>query len=99
MLHRRSPLIREKVIHEMRMEPVRGVAAGPGGGDRGAGGEEGHFAIVDMRTSAGTYIKEFVHGDIGRTKPSLGHLLAGDGDGAGAPSLQILQLDVSDVIV
>ena len=29
-----------------------------------------------MTASAGTYIKEFVHGDRGRTVPSVGSLLA-----------------------
>ncbi|KAF5201374.1 Pseudouridine synthase family protein [Thalictrum thalictroides] len=38
---------------------------------------------------AGTYIKEFVHGDLGRTKPSIGSIL-----GCRA---EILQLDVTDV--
>ena len=35
------------------------------------------------------YIKEFVHGDLGRTRPSLGSLLQSDAD--------ILQLDVTHV--
>ncbi|CAN6463837.1 unnamed protein product [Victoria cruziana] len=38
---------------------------------------------------AGTYIKEFVHGDLGRTHPSMNSLL-----GCRA---EILQLDVTDV--
>lgn len=37
--------------------------------------------------SAGTYIKEFVHGDLGRTVPSIGSLLDSEAD--------ILQLDVT----
>lgn len=37
----------------------------------------------------GTYIKEFVHGDLGRTVPSIGSLLNCRAD--------ILQLDVTDV--
>ncbi len=28
-----------------------------------------------MVTSAGTYVKEFVHGDLGRTSPSIGQIL------------------------
>jgi tRNA pseudouridine synthase 10 len=36
--------------------------------------------------SAGTYIKEFVHGDMGRTNPSIGTMLATEAD--------IFQLDV-----
>jgi len=29
------------------------------------------FFVLDIKTQAGTYVKEFVHGDFGRTKPSL----------------------------
>uniref|UniRef100_A0A0E0PCL6 tRNA pseudouridine(55) synthase n=1 Tax=Oryza rufipogon TaxID=4529 RepID=A0A0E0PCL6_ORYRU len=42
--------------------------------------------IKDM---AGTYIKEFVHGDLGRTHPSVGVMLS--------CRAEILQLDVTDV--
>jgi tRNA pseudouridine synthase 10 len=42
---------------------------------------------LDIKTQAGTYIKEFVHGDFGRTQPSLGHLLGG-------VCVDILALDV-----
>jgi tRNA pseudouridine synthase 10 len=34
-----------------------------------------HFIYLDLVTQAGTYIKEFVHGDLGRTTPSLQDLL------------------------
>jgi len=34
-----------------------------------------HFLSVDLETEAGTYIKEFVHSDLGRTSPSLAKLL------------------------
>ncbi len=44
---------------------------------------------VCLLASAGTYIKEFVHGDLGRTSPSVGSLLNTEAD--------ILQLDVSNV--
>jgi tRNA pseudouridine synthase 10 len=40
-------------------------------------------------TQAGTYVKEFVHGDLGRTKPSLSDIIGGDVD--------ILALDVLDI--
>jgi tRNA U54 and U55 pseudouridine synthase Pus10 len=29
------------------------------------------FFLLDLETEAGTYVKEFVHGDMGRTQPSL----------------------------
>jgi len=35
-----------------------------------------HSAILEVWASAGTYIKEFVHGDLGRTTPNIGSLLA-----------------------
>ena len=34
-----------------------------------------HYFIMNLRTSAGTYVKEFVHGDLGRTTPSVCSLL------------------------
>ena len=45
-----------------------------------------HFFTLRMTTSAGAYVKEFVHGDLGRTVPSIGSLLHCQAD--------ILQLDV-----
>ncbi|CAG8629077.1 4467_t:CDS:10 [Paraglomus occultum] len=48
-----------------------------------------HFLRIELRTEAGTYIKEFIHGDLGRTTPSLGNLVGCDAD--------ILELDVIDV--
>ena len=47
------------------------------------------FGVLELDTSAGMYIKEFVHGDLGRTEPSLASLVGCDAD--------ILQLDVLDV--
>lgn len=48
-----------------------------------------HFLIVDLVTSAGTYVKEFIHGDLGRTRPSFSSLVSSAAD--------ILQLDVLDI--
>ena len=45
-----------------------------------------HFFVLFLLSSAGTYIKEFVHGDLGRTQPNLGTLLNSECD--------IMQLDV-----
>ncbi len=38
------------------------------------------FFILRLQSSAGMYIKEFVHGDLGRTVPSVGQLLGCDAD-------------------
>ena len=49
-----------------------------------------HFLIIEIISSDGTYIKEFINGDFGRTFPNLGSLLNCECD--------ILQLDVKDII-
>ncbi|KAL4579039.1 hypothetical protein LXL04_015174 [Taraxacum kok-saghyz] len=74
VLHRRSPLDREKTIHWMKIEEIAGSC---------------QYFLLHLCTQAGTYIKEFVHGDLGRTTPSIGSIL-----GCRA---EILQLDVTDV--
>ncbi|XP_037781291.1 tRNA pseudouridine synthase Pus10-like [Penaeus monodon] len=48
-----------------------------------------YFFKLHLTTQAGTYIKEFVHGDLGRTTPSLGSLLGLEVD--------IIALDVENV--
>ena len=48
-----------------------------------------HFMILHVLASAGTYIKELVHGDLGRTTPSVGTLIQNECD--------ILLLDVTNV--
>ncbi|XP_061581213.1 putative tRNA pseudouridine synthase Pus10 [Cololabis saira] len=52
---------------------------------------DAHHFHLGLKTQAGTYIKEFVHGDFGRTKPNLCELLKTDSD--------ILELDVESVDV
>lgn len=74
VLHRRSPLEREKIIHWMKIERIASSS---------------QYFLLHLCTQAGTYIKEFVHGDLGRTYPSIGSIL-----GCRA---EILQLDVTDV--
>ena len=52
------------------------------------------FLLLTLQTSSGTYIKEFVNSDFGRTSPCLGSLL----DPTGVPmECQLLQLDVVQV--
>jgi len=74
VLHRRSPLIRPRTIHWMRCEEIKGSP---------------NYFLLFLCTQAGTYIKEFVHGDLGRTYPNVGSILNCESD--------ILQLDVMDV--
>eukprot|EP00850_Spirogloea_muscicola_P002915 SM000011S19093 [mRNA] locus=s11:829028:834060:- [translate_table: standard] len=74
VLHRRSPLVRLRTIHGMRCQLVQGSS---------------DFIVLHLCTQAGTYVKEFVHGDLGRTQPNLGSLLGCEAD--------ILQLDVMGI--
>ena len=39
-----------------------------------------HYFRLSISTDAGTYVKEFVHGDLGRTVPSISSLLGGKTD-------------------
>ncbi|XP_006652642.2 tRNA pseudouridine synthase Pus10 [Oryza brachyantha] len=74
VLHRRSPLERKRIIHWMEIEKIAGRS---------------NYYLLHLCTQAGTYIKEFVHGDLGRTHPSFGVMLS--------CRAEILQLDVTDV--
>jgi len=70
--HRRSLATRPRLIEWMQVDK--------------ADTAEPRAFIARFCTQAGTYVKEFVHGDLGRTKPSLSQLLGEDVD--------ILALDV-----
>lgn len=72
VLHRRSLATRERSI--FRLEVSKPETQDP------------KAFVLNMATQAGTYVKEFVHGDFGRTTPSLRDLLDADVD--------ILALDV-----
>lgn len=52
--------------------------------------EDAHWFELHMVAQAGTYIKEFCHGDFGRTTPDMGSLLGGC-------DVQIVELDVEHV--
>ena len=74
VLHRRTSSTRPRVIHATKATAVQGSSK---------------FFVLELTTQAGTYIKEFVHGDFGRTAPSIGEILGCEAD--------ILQLDVTDI--
>lgn len=54
------------------------------------GNPKSHFAVIQLNTQAGTYIKEFVHGDLGRSLPNLATI-------AGVEGADLLALDVLEV--
>ena len=72
VLHRRSDLMRERVVHRVKVERING-----------------HWFKCWVSTQAGTYVKEFVTGDGGRTTPSLAGMIGGKCD--------ILQLDCTGI--
>lgn len=45
--------------------------------------------MLDITTGAGTYIKEFIHGDFGRTIPSISSIIGQD--------IDIVALDVNAI--
>ena len=76
----RADLTREKTIHSINIIPDQFE------------NDLVKTVIVDLETSAGTYVKEFMHGDDGRTVPSLHSLL-------GCNSASVISLDVLEVFL
>ena len=74
VLHRRSLAVRPKTIHALALLH----APSP------------HAFTLALTSSAGAYIKEFVHGDCGRTRPSLGCLLGCEVDIAALDVVELL---------
>ena len=75
VLHKRVLKAREKIIYKLNIKEILNP----------------HFFILEVKSSAGTYIKEFINGDFGRTCPSLCDILGDECD--------IIQLDVQDIII
>ena len=75
VLHKRVLKSREKIIYKLNIQEIINP----------------HFFILEVKSSAGTYIKEFINGDLGRTSPSLCDILGDECD--------IIQLDVQDIII
>lgn len=65
-------LDRTRLIHKLSGKPTEDV----------------NKFVIELTTEAGTYIKEFVHGDFGRTSPNLAEIL-------GDCRTDIIELDVT----
>ena len=85
VLHRRPNATRKRSIYEMRVEPVPAEQLAHFGAD--SADQAAQIFRLKLTTQAGTYVKEFVHGDFGRTSPNLREIL-------GVPDLDIIALDV-----
>ncbi|KAL9551899.1 hypothetical protein MBANPS3_004036 [Mucor bainieri] len=82
VFQRRSAAVRPKVIHTStisRLQPNVDLNS-----------PEARYGVLKLHTQAGTYIKEYVHGDLGRTLPNLASV-------GGIHSADLLELDVMDV--
>lgn len=51
--------------------------------------DHNRLLVIDIQTQAGTYVKELVHGEFGRTVPSLASIIG--------QKIDILALDVMDI--
>ncbi len=94
VLHRRGNMVRKRRIFSLTIRERKDASKGGGFGEINSGanfGEIGRVVEVEMESGAGLYIKEWVHGDCGRTCPSLSHLLG--------CQATFLALDVYDVRV
>lgn len=85
VLHRRSLIVRRRKIHKLRIDRVNLSDFESVRED-----QLDNVFVLTLLTEAGTYIKEFVHGDFGRTSPSLSDIL-GDCD------TDLMELDVMEV--
>ncbi|XP_066247646.1 putative tRNA pseudouridine synthase Pus10 [Euwallacea similis] len=74
VLHRRTLMAREKTIYEMKATEILGYD---------------DLFELEMVTQAGTYVKEFIHGDFERTHPNITSLV-------GCPT-DIVALDCIDI--
>jgi len=75
VLHRRNNDVRERTVHHCVAHFWEGKSK--------------NWFYIDLETQAGTYIKEFVHGDFGRTVPNVSNLVGAEVD--------IVGLDVMNV--
>lgn len=88
VLHRRPLASRIRMIHSIRAQLIKSEELEKFSVElKNLEGNELFF--VDVKTQAGTYVKEFVHSDFGRTVPSLCSLLQTDVD--------IIALDVTGI--
>lgn len=75
VLHRRTLLKRPRMIYSVKAQLIQ---------------DQPSVFIVDVVTQAGTYIKELVHGEFGRTVPSLTSIVG--------QQLDIISLDVMGLL-
>jgi tRNA pseudouridine synthase 10 len=96
VLHRRPLATRERLIYALELLPYESKDGEMSSGDQESSKEKEqrhHKFKLRVTTEAGAYIKELVHGDLGRTVPSLADLIGGE------CRTDIISLDVEQVYV
>ena len=78
-MHRRPDAKRTRTVYFMEVQPLEKLF------DE----DKQQLFLLKLATQAGTYVKEFVHGDFGRTEPNVSQILGCDVD--------ILALDVEEI--
>lgn len=86
VLHRRANLTRPKSILSIKAEFLSEQELAERSIPKS---EQFQYFSLELETQAGTYVKEFVHGDLGRTFPSLSSIMS--------DFMDILELDVLSV--
>ena len=78
VLHRRADAKRLRSVYYMKVEspPMTSLPEG----QVNESNPEHQMFILTLATQAGTYVKEFVHGDFGRTEPNVAQILGCDVD-------------------
>jgi tRNA pseudouridine synthase 10 len=99
VLHRRTLIKRPRTIHSVKAFAVKGkfipactLALGSSPFRFSfflAFTDKPHLLVLDIITQAGTYVKELVHGEFGRTEPSISSFISTDVD--------IIALDVMNI--
>ncbi|XP_055686481.1 putative tRNA pseudouridine synthase Pus10 [Lutzomyia longipalpis] len=74
VLHRRALMTRPRIIYSVKARLSK---------------DHNCLLVIDIQTQAGTYVKELVHGEFGRTQPSLATIIG--------QKIDILSLDVTDI--
>ena len=73
VLHRRPDAKRMRTVYYMKVEK-------PEVTEMTGNDNNHHLFLLKLATQAGTYVKEFVHGDFGRTEPNVAQILGCDVD-------------------
>ncbi|OXU23453.1 hypothetical protein TSAR_001637 [Trichomalopsis sarcophagae] len=89
VLHRRAVSARKRVIYELRARLPTVQEIERYKKSTNCNFNDCTLIIYDFKTQAGTYVKEFVHGDFGRTNPSLSSILDTE--------IDIISLDVTHI--